>query len=227
MTKKYYLYKMNNGTIGFIPLVILVVLLGGIYLVDSNAFKEITNVFLNQPMDFLILFLIYCLVHELFHSLAYIVHRVPFDKIIYGVALEQGVFYCLCKTNIDRNIILRSLLYPFFFLGIVTLIIGLVFNIPMLSLLSIANLSGCSGDLIMFKFIVGLPKKVKFSEMDDPISFAIYSDKDLFKTRSFGLEYIKSSNEIKREDLTKLKVSKASYIVMIACIVLYILAKIL
>ena len=213
MTKKYYLYKMNNGTIGFIPLVILVVLLGGIYLVDSNAFKEITNVFLNQPMDFLILFLIYCLVHELFHSLAYIV--------------EQGVFYCLCKTNIDRNIILRSLLYPFFFLGIVTLIIGLVFNIPMLSLLSIANLSGCSGDLIMFKFIVGLSKKVKFSEMDDPISFAIYSDKDLSKTRSFGLEYIKSSNEIKREDLTKLKVSKASYIVMIACIVLYILAKIL
>ena len=223
MKKKYYFFKIKNSTIGIIPLILIIALIGLVRLVDNNFLTELFSTFYNKSAVFLVLFLLYCALHEFFHSLAYILHKVPFKGITYGIALEKGVFYCLCKQNIDRNMILRSLLYPFFFLGVITLIVSLIWHLPMLSLLSIFNISGCSGDIIMFMYIIKLNKNVKFSEFDDPTSFAIYADYDVSKINHFGLEFIEAKNNIERNDLKKITISKASYVVIGICILLLVL----
>ena len=227
MKKKYYFFKMNDTTLSVLPFVILVIELGLLYFFDHKLLLQIKDIFLNDIVTFLILMLAYCAVHEFFHSLAYIVHRIPFDKITYGIALEKGVFYCLCKQNIKRNMILRALLYPFFFLGIVTLIIGIVFDIPMLSFLSIFNITGCSGDLVMFFFILKFDKDIEFSEFDSEISFALYTDKDISKTKFLGIDYIECKDTIKREDLKKVKVSKHSLLALIVIVIIYVLYKVI
>ena len=223
MNKKYYFFKMNDKTIGFLPLVILIIEVGLIYFVDKSYLAKLGNTFTSDPMLFVVLFLCYCALHEFCHSLAYIVHGIPFKGITYGIALEQGVFYCLCKQNIKRNMILRSLLYPFSFLGIFTLVIGIVCDIPMLSLLSLANITGCSGDIIMFIFILRFNKEIEFSEFDSETSFALYTDKDISKVKQYGIDYIKCSDTIKRDDLKKVKVSKHSLTALIVIVIGFIL----
>lgn len=223
MKKKYYFFKMNDKAISVLPLIILLVEVAVIYLVDKSLLSDMLKCFNDDPALLIVLYLAYCALHEFFHSLAYIVHRIPFDKITYGIALEKGVFYCLCKQNIKRNMILRSLLYPFFFLGVVTLVIGIVCDIPMLTLLSLANITGCSGDIVMFIFILKFSKDVEFSEFDSEISFALYSDKDLSKVKQYGIDYIECKDTIKREDLKKVKVSKHSLLALLVIAVLFIL----
>ena len=221
--KKYYLFKMDETTINFIPFVLLIlmgVITGFVY---PSILEYIRSISISKCFDFILLFVLYCMLHEFFHSLAYMIHRIPFNKIIYGIAAEKGVFYCLCKTNINRNMILRALFYPLVFLGIVTGVLAIIFNLPMLYLLSILNICGCSGDIIMFIYMIKLDKNIKFSEMDDPISFAIYSDKDVSKVKHFGLKYLGAKDDIKREDLKKIKISKLSYIVLAILVLLAVI----
>ena len=56
----------------------------------------------------------------------------------------------------------------------------------MLGLLSIFNISGCSGDLVMFFFFLTRDKDIMYTELDDPTSFAIYADHDVSKYNHFG-----------------------------------------
>ena len=78
----------------------------------------------------------------------------------------------------------------------------------------------------MFIFISRL-KNIEFSEMDDPISFAIYSKNDVSKISHYGLEYIGEKVKIERNDFTKIKVSKQSYYILYIMIILSILFSIL
>ena len=60
----------------------------------------------------------------------------------------------------------------------------------------------------------------EFSEYDDTTSFGLYSDKDLSKIKSLGIKYVDTRDKLVRKDLTKIKVSKISYIILIVMLVL-------
>ena len=164
----------------------------------------------------------YFALHEVLHSIGYVLNGADFKYITYGAHLEKGVFCCLCKQNVSKRCILISLLFPFFFIGVVTYIIGIVFNIPILILLSIMNIAGCSGDLIMFYSLSKL-KNYEYSEYDDPISFGLYTEEDLSKKKLPCLKYVGTKDELERNDLKKISVSKTS----IAIIIIYMLFGIL
>ena len=200
---------MSSGPIISILLFILILLLTNFISKDliAGSIEEIVSM---NFFIFILVFFGYLFLHELLHSLAYVLYGGKFSKIIYGISLELGVLYCLCKQNIARNNILHSLMYPLFFIGIVTYVISIIFNLPVLLTLSIFNLSGCSGDIIMFMFISKLDNNIEFTEMDDPISFAIYSDKYVSKVSHFGLKYIGVKESVSRKDFTKIKISKTS-----------------
>jgi hypothetical protein len=160
--------------------------------------------------------------HEILHALGYLLYGANFKKITFGMELEKGVFYCLCKEDISRKNILNSVLFPLFYIGILTLIIGIIFKLPLLTVLSLLNISGATADIMYFMFIIKLDKNIKFSELDDGTSFAILSDEDVSKVKHIGLEYVGKINNIERNDFKKIKVSKLSYIVLILCLVLII-----
>ena len=222
--KKYYLYQMDTVTLSIVPIILLAIVVLITYYVSNESIGGMINIFYDNPGIILISMLGYLAFHEILHSIAYVIYGGKFDKIIYGIELEKGILYCLCKQNISKNNILHSLLYPFFFIGILTYVISILFDLPLLLLLSIFNLSGCAGDLVMFAFISRLPKDIEFSELDDSVSFAIYTDKDISKRKQFGIKYISVNDELERKDFEKIKVSTLSKYVVICLIVLSIIS---
>jgi hypothetical protein len=177
---------------------------------------------LNFCLLMLPIMMIYFALHEIFHAIGYLLYGAKLNKLTFGMELEKGVFYCLCKQDISRKNILNSVLFPLFYIGVLTLIVGIIFKLPLLTVLSLLNISGASADIMYFMFIIKLDKNIKFSELDDGTSFAILSDQDVSKVKHTGLEFIAKQSTIERKDFNKLKISKLSYIVLGICLLMVI-----
>ena len=223
MKKKYYLFKMNMNFLNLFSIILMFVSFGIFYLI----YKENTiSVFHDIYIPFILLYIPYLILHELFHSLGYVIYGANFNNITYGMHLEKGVLCCLCKQNINKKNILYSLLYPFFFIGVLTFIIGLIISSPLLIAFSLANISGCSGDLIMFYHLFQL-NDFEFSEYDDPTSFGLYSKKDLSAHKMFGLDFLGAKTKLDRDDFKKIAISKSSIIILLLFYVLVIISIVL
>lgn len=220
--KKYHLFKMDLKILNIVSILILLIVLLFTFIFFRSNFISMFSLFNRASFCILLLptMIFYFMLHEIFHAVGYVIHGADFKKITFGMELEKGVFYCLCKQDIKRNTILLSLIYPLFFIGFVTYIIAIIFNLDILLLLSIINISGAAGDIMYFMFIVKLNKDVLFSEMDDGTSFVLQNIDDVNKYKHFGLEYCGVIDKVKRKDFKKLYVSKLSFVVLIVCIVL-------
>lgn len=225
MKKKYYIYEMNINILNIISILLLVLMSLLSFILNKTLL--IKSFIINDYFIFILGFVCYLIIHEILHSISYITHGAKFKNIIYGMALEKGVLYCLCKENINKKNILISLMYPLFFIGILTYIVSLIYNLPFLHLLSICNIAGAAGDIIMFVFILKLPKSIEYSEFDNATSFGIYTGEDISKETHFGLKYLGKQNNLKREDKTKIKISKISKIVLIILLILCLITKII
>ena len=207
MKKKYYLFEMKAGTLNIVSMVLFFALL----LLTGNILQDQT-IELSDLMSKSMLYMIpYFVFHEILHSISYVLHGADFKNITYGAHLEKGILCCLCKQNVSKRNILTSLLYPFIFIGIITYIIGIIFNIPVLILLSIMNISGCSGDLLMF-YSLSRIKNFEYSEYDNPTAFGLFTEEDLSNKKLPGLKYVGTKNELERKDLKKVTISKTSII---------------
>ena len=221
MKDKYYVYQMNLKTLN-ISSIFLLLIVGLICLLIDKDFVigSIDYLFSsNNTIYFFIYYFIYIILHELLHSLSYVLYGAKFNKIEYGMEIEKGILYCLCKQDISRKNILNSLFFPLFYIGIVTLIISYIINSYMLFLLSISNIVGCIGDIIMFIFIIRLNKDIKFSEYNDSTSFGIKSKNDISNMKPFGLKYIGTEKELNRTINKKINISKLSLIFILFIII--------
>ena len=124
---------MTTLNVGCIILLMIMMIIS-IFIYPSFINDVIENV---NFLFFFVLYFFYMILHEIFHSIAYVIYGSDYKKITYGVCLEKGVLCCLCKQNVDRRNILHSLMFPLFYIGIVTYIISLIFRMPLLFLLSI------------------------------------------------------------------------------------------
>ena len=224
--KKYYVFKIDLVVLNIVSTILLVLCFLITGLVFPNTVESMFILFSDAKNLLLLLpyMMFYFILHELLHALGYITFGANPKKLTFGMELEKSVFYCLCKEDITKKNILFSLMYPLFFIGIVTYIISIIFNLPMLLLLSIGNICGAIGDIIYFIFIIRLDKDVMFSEMDDGTSFALLSKDDLSKYKPFGLKYVGIEKEISRKNFKRVYISKLSYGVLIFSFVLLVLA---
>ncbi|MBP3841435.1 MAG: DUF3267 domain-containing protein [Bacilli bacterium] len=205
--EKKYFYEMDSVALNVISIVLLVIMLvitKIIYGLDISR----TNYNIG-----LILLIPYLLLHEILHSIGYVVNGAKFNRITYGIHLEKGILCCSCKQEVKKHTILWSLMYPFLFIGVITYIIGVIYKIDILVMLSIFNISGCSGDLIMFLNFLGL-KNFKFFEYDNPLGFGIVTEENMENKKMFALKRIEEDN-FKQTVSTKVSVSKTSIIVLI------------
>ena len=209
--KSYYLFKMNTLFLNGFSLILIVLCALFFMLIYGNKTIEV----LQSSMGIIIvLYIPYLILHEQLHSLAYVIYGADFKNITFGAHLEKGVLCCLCKQRISKRNILHSLLYPFTIIGVITLIIGLVIDYPVLVILSLINIAGCSGDLVMFYHLSKL-NDFEFSEYDDPIAFGLYSKNDFSKLNMFGLDYVGKKASLERKDLRKVVISKQSVIMLV------------
>ena len=215
--RKYYIFKMDLTILNIFSFVLLGIAIGIGVLVYKGFWQDYTDNLFKMGI-FLCVYFFYMVLHELLHAFSYRIHGAKSKNITFGVHLEKSILCCLCKQDISKKNICISLLYPFVFIGIITFIVGAIFKLPMLFLLSIFNIGGCIGDLIMFMFIVKLPKDIKYAEFDDPTAFAILSSEDLSNRRPFGLKYVESKSNLEQKDMKKIRISKMSiaFIIVLA-----------
>jgi len=215
--KKYYIFSLDMTFLNIFSFVILGLVIGLTIIIDKNfLIDSVIWTFAPDRLFLTFVFIIlYLMLHEVLHSIGYYIYGAKYKNIVYGIELEKGIFYCLCKQNVSKKNIMNSLMYPLFYIGIVTYILSFIFDSSYLLILSIFNLSGCVGDIFTFLFIRKLDKDVEFSEFDDTTSFGLYSDKDLSKGKYLGIKYIGTRDKLERNDYKKIKVSKISYIILI------------
>lgn len=218
-SKKYYIFEMNMTILNVLSLVLFIGLMALSFLLAPAT----ANLFNIDLVVLLIFYVGYMILHELLHSLGYVLNGASFKKVVYGAYLEKGVFYCLCKQDISKRNILISIMFPLVFIGIITYVIALVFDLPTLLYLSLFNIAGCIGDIIMFVYLVKLNKDIKFTEFDNPIQFAIHSSEDVSKIKHFGLDFIKETDTVPRTDLKKVSISRGSIIIALIFVAILII----
>ena len=216
--KKYYVFQIDLNTINIGSFILFIPILIISYILYPTSFIEVLENY--TFLEFFTWYFIYIILHEILHSISYVINGAKFNKVTYGIVLEKSILCCLCKQNITKKNILHSLMYPLVFIGIITYIIALIFKLPLLFILSIFNIVGCIGDIIMFFFIKKLDNDIEFSEYDDPIGFGIYTNKDISKEKHFGLNFIETKNTLKREEFKKVVISKTSIIIIILFILI-------
>lgn len=216
--KKYYVFRLNVSIVNILSIVIMIIL--GLVLFFCFKVNVFRIIFDTELSIILLTYLGWAILHEIIHSIGYLINGGKWNKIVYGIGLEKGILYCLCKQNISRKNILISSMLPLIVIGFITLIIGCYYNIDLLILLSVFNISGSIGDIVTFMYISKLKKDVYFSEMDDIISFAIYSDYDVSKIKHYGIDYIECVDSVSRKDLKKIRISKFSIVVLLLLVLL-------
>lgn len=217
--KKYYLYELENSKLMFVSLVLFALMM------VLLTFLERCNIITYSNNDMIVVCLLYfpyLMLHEILHSISYVIHGAKFKNITYGVHLEKGVLCCLCKENITKKNILWSLMYPFLFIGVITLIIGIVINSYCLVLLSILNIAGCSGDLVMFFDFLTLDS-FEYSEYDNPIAFGLYSNKDFGNKKMFCLKYVGEADSLERNSLKKIDCNLLNTILILILIIVAVI----
>ena len=210
--KKAYVYKMKLVPANILGLVVFILLL-----VLTNVLKvNILPVFDKIPFIWiLVLLMLYMILHEVLHGIGYRITGTKTNKIKYGIELEKGILYTLVLEEVPKKNILVSLQMPFVIIGIITLLLGYILNIPLLVLLSIFNLMGASMDLVMFIYISRI-KDVHYAETKASNEFILISKEDLTKRKSLFFRIIEEK-KYKKEDYIiksdkKITISKASII---------------
>jgi hypothetical protein len=208
--RKYYKFKMNMIFGNVLSLIILGISILPVYktvfnFFDSDNFKNIAILF--------ILYIFWMFLHEILHGIGHMLCGVKSKDLSFGASIEKGVLFCLIRKEVNKKDIMISLLFPFFFIGIVTYIIALIINNPILLILSCFNLSGASVDLLMFTNFIKLDKDITYVEPSDGTSFYIMSNKPINKLS--GL--IKIGEGEYKENMfdgkyKKFDISKLSYI---------------
>ena len=218
--KKYYHFKMNLTLLNIFAVVLFIISIFICYLYN------VTILDLNIRPITLILMIFWLIFHELLHALGFLVTGNAKLKDIYiGAELEKGIFYCMCKKEISKSNILISLMFPLFFIGILTFVIGLIVHSGTLIFLSIINISGASGDILMFLDIIRMPKDIKYVDIDDTTGYTIISKHNLENKRyisSYITKMGKYSSLFKHKDNNRIKITKTSKIFIVILIILSI-----
>lgn len=202
--EKYYKYSMDiksASIVGLTPLLLLFIFPFSIGIFEVG------------------IFFFWLLLHEILHGIGFMMGKgVKVANVVYGIALEKGVFYCMCKQRIQKRIIITSLLLPLITIGIGTLVWGAYLNNYLLTSLSIMNLCGCCMDFFMLLFILKLPKDAEYIDFDDMTSFTFISREDLSRYKSFAIQ-LEELGEYKEEEMyprdkKRITITKTSWIVL-------------
>ncbi|MBP3920300.1 MAG: DUF3267 domain-containing protein [Bacilli bacterium] len=206
---KYYKYQLNMTLLNFLCVFLFFPLFVIMYLLD-----------LSFDFSFLIFYFLWMFLHEFLHGFGFIINKgINRKNVVYGACLEKGILYCMCKQKIGKKCIMISSILPFFLIGIFTFFLGMIFNNKLLELLSLFNIVGSVGDLVMFFDFLRLPDFL-YTDLDDCTGFVLISDCDLSKYNLFGMKLIDCGDDFgEPKFFSKFNFSKFSIIVFIVLIV--------
>lgn len=223
--KTYYTYTLNMTILNALAIILFIIVGGIVYLIEFND-----NYTIKLSIDsFFLLMFIWLIIHELLHGIGFLIFKeVNIKNITLGMALEKGVFYCMCKKNIGKRIILTSLLFPITIIGFISLIIGIVINNYELVFLSILNIVSSIGDIVMIIYFLKCPRDITYLDLDDCTSFTVISNKSLDNIKVPGIilskKGIYNPTLMYSKDKRRIVISKFSYLLLIIIFILIIIS---
>ena len=231
---EYDMFMINVISMGLLFLMAFITLVIIKFLPESymDLFFEKSIVLfggLNTLISFIVLIL-WLILHEIIHYIGYRIKGAKSKDLVFGIALEKGVFYCKCKDYIKKNCIMFSLLSPFMVIGVITYIIGMILNAPWLVFLSIVNISGAAGDLVMFSFFLKQDDDIEFKELGFSSPCVIKTRKNILEDKYLGIKNIrlvKNQDEITEGSEKKITITKPSWIFFIVCFLIILIGIIL
>ena len=222
---KKYLFEYNLSFVNIISIIILLIMVVLTYVLELtfglgffdeyglllfDVSKTDSNmVFMGTMILSCIIMILWFVLHEIIHGIAYWLCGVKKENITFGVVLEKGILYCRCNEFVNKKTILISCIAPFVVIGVITYTLGVIFNFGFLVLLSIFNICGAAGDLAMFGFFLGRRNDVKFRELDDSTTFCLETKEDLVNNNFMA---VKLKKVINNKELTELKDDKTKFI---------------
>lgn len=221
--KRYYTYKLNMTILNVLAIILLILVAGIVLLLEHN---DNYTMLIDLPMLIIIMFF-WLLLHELLHGIGFALSKdVKKENITFGMFLEKGVFYCMCKQTISKKSALVALLFPVTIIGIITLIIGMIINHYELVFLSVFNIMSSIGDIVMSIYFLKCPRDITYLDLDDCTSFTVLSNNNLDNIKVPGLildkKGIYNQDEMIAKDKRKLVISPASYLLIFIIILLFI-----
>ena len=172
----YYTYSLNMTTLNILAIILFIIVGSLVFMIERHDNYSVTI----SPINFFILMIIWLIIHEILHGIGFSIFKeVKLSNITFGMYLEKGVFYCMCKQNISKKVILTSLLFPITIIGFITLIIGMIINNYELVFLSILNIVSSIGDIVMTIYFLKCPNDIIYLDLDDCTSFTVLSNKSL------------------------------------------------
>lgn len=215
---KYYKYKIKLGVGNIFASIILILLLMLLYFTFDNYYFNFTY-------NKVLIMIGYFILHELLHYIGYLINKNVKNKdLCLGMCLEKGVMYCRCTNEISRTAVMISLLTPFTVIGIISLIISYIFDMPFLAFLSVSNIAGSYFDILMFIQMLKMPKDIKFAEYDECDAYYIISNKDLTNIKTKGISLVETDKynkiKLKSKDNKRIEISIFSIIILIILVAL-------
>lgn len=215
---KYYKYKIKLGVGNIFASIILILLLILLYFTFDNYYFNFTY-------NKVLIMIGYFILHELLHYIGYLINKNVKNKdLCLGMCLEKGVMYCRCTNEISRTAVMISLLTPFTVIGIISLIISYIFDMPFLAFLSVSNIAGSYFDILMFIQMLKMPKDIKFAEYDECDAYYIISNKDLTNIKTKGISLVETDKynkiKLKSKDNKRIEISIFSIIILIILVAL-------
>lgn len=243
---KKYLFEYNLGFVNALSILILLVTLlityslqltldGGFFeeygllLFDVSEGNESMLSLMAVTFITVVVMIFWFVLHEIIHGVAYRLCGAKKENITYGVVLEKGILYCRCNEFVNKRTIMISVLAPFIIIGVVTYIIGIIFTLGFLVLLSIFNICGAAGDLAMFGFFLNRKSDIKFRELDDSTTFCLETSEDLVGKKFLAVKLKrvlnnKELNDIKDEKTKIVNITKFSWGFIIALLLLLLVS---
>ena len=227
---KYYTYELDMVLLNILSIVLFALVAVIVFLIERNDGYLMENFVSDDLVSLGILvisMILWLMLHEVIHGIGFsLFPEVNKKNIVFGMALEKGVFYCMCKQKISKKVILTSLLFPFTFIGVITLVWGMAINNYMLVVLSILNIAGAIGDLVMTYYFLKVPNDVIYLDLDNSTSFTVLSRNDLSDVKVKGVRLKETGiyhTDMDAKDKRKFVISKISFIVLGIMVVMSIM----
>ncbi|WP_394137651.1 DUF3267 domain-containing protein [Cytobacillus oceanisediminis] len=136
-----------------------VVMIFGVLFLHAVLYREgAINFNFTGFLLFIAAMVVIIILHEAIHLAGFrYIAGVPWKEMSWGVNLKLGVAYAHAKRPITVQQMKKVLLLPFIPTGLLPLVLGIVMNMPALSILGALLTAGCFGDLVLYQ------KLLKFS----------------------------------------------------------------
>ena len=221
MKKEKYIFTYDMlfmNVVAFLLIGVMVLvsfIIFGIFDIELNISLDFSSgkYFVNMFSVFILIFL-WMVLHEIIHGTFYILNCADRKNIFYGAALEKGIFYCKCGEFVTKKNKMISVIAPFVLIGVVTYILGIIINSPLLIILSVFNISGAAGDLTMFCFFLKRYNDIKFKEIGDSSTFCLETSEDFSNKKFLGVKMVKKvtdKHEIEEPRDKKITITKGSW----------------